>query len=282
MKPFEREGTFALPGGDSVPGVLSVSNSRCELRLLGSFASKPFGNVSRYPVVHGDLHTSAPGGGTYVTLLDAFTRRISWSSASGSMLEVVTTNRVFIGDEHLEDFPPKFLEARFTLHGLSEWIHTSAFEVRGLPKEGSRQGVDLLPGSVRAFKTPAATVEFRTTSSMGMQAGADEVRVRKHCEVGVRPKHPISEEQFSRDYIIPIRNLVTLGTGAFTQLRRRLFVLRASTTPWPPTVRDWTPVRRPKIKPRCPLSRSSSARATTRRSRSSCRVGWSSRTSTAV
>src|SRR5690606_2952308 len=134
---FESPGVFWLPEnpGLRVSGLLSTeSESGVQLELLGSFAPDvAFSDVSTpYAVVHGELHRSPFPGASSVTMIDAFSRKISWSSV-GTKLETIVANGTFAGDDWLSSRDATFSACSVELSGLGEWVRTRAVHVKTQP-----------------------------------------------------------------------------------------------------------------------------------------------------
>jgi hypothetical protein len=235
----EQPGFFWLPERPDlrVAGRLVLSSGNVRVELLGSLSpGASFGGSEpgRYPVVLGQLHRAVREAGTEVTLLGAFTREMSWSSTGVN--QTIAANRLFVGEEHLGGAEDAFVEARVVIAGLAAWVPARAFDVAMVERT-----VRTHSENVTCVEAHGASIELRTRADLD-GATADEVHVAKRSEVVIRPSSPLSESAFNRDFFVPLRNLVTLGTNSQASIESLELVLRDQPR-WPPVVHDLLPDR---------------------------------------
>lgn len=244
MPSLRLAGRFWLPEEPerTAAGHLIIDEGDCKLELIGALAKAPsFSQLDKYPRVLGELHRSAPDGGTNVTLLDAFTSAISWGTGD-SCLETITPNRIFVGDVYVDGPDQLILSAAMAFENLGDWLpgRVVTAELDPLASRG-------LPAKQWETTVADARVAFRAWAQI--EARVDAVTISKSSELVVTFCAPIPESRFHRDYLTPLANFVTLGTGAHARLQR-VELRFDDASPWPTAVRDLTPLRRLKARSR--------------------------------
>lgn len=238
----EHKGWFWSPDSSEprVPGILRLSRAEgAELELLGSFSPDAFVGTAtaKYPIIFGELHEAAPAGGTRVTLFDTFARSTSWSFA-GSKLETLAVNRAYVGDVHVDGPHASFLEARFELRGLDEWMGATVLEAE---VRGGEEGplVKALAPTRRRLTVADAVIELAAGADVHVSGGSQAVRFTRSTLLSVGPTGPATEEIFQRGYLVPLRNLVTLATDRSSAFESVAWVVEDG-DPWPVMVHDVT------------------------------------------
>lgn len=191
------------------------------------------GKMHRYDAIYGATHESPVSGGTDVTLFDGFTSSFSLRSG-GSSTETIVVNRCYIGERHLDERHAAYRKYEAELSRLGEWMPITAIN-RKLEDGG---GVHVETAEIRkSMDVPGATVDLIARGSMSFTFEEVSFKNEKSVEIGL--EQPRSHDEVVGDYLIPLRNLISLATGGASRILSTRILLDEE-GPWPSIVTDLT------------------------------------------
>ncbi len=216
VEDFERFGEFwnADRPDHRVPGILRGKAPRCEIELFDALAGdSPVAAINResFPLVLGDLHASAPKGGTRVSLIDARVIRTSWGSTLGRKLQTLAASEILLGNSHVER-TPVFPSATIEIARLGEWLGMRAFSWK-------HEAIVFDQPPSECVNLENARLEFATTFHTTFSGTRDDAHISSELSAEVVFRAPLSPAEIVRQYVVPLRNLVSLASGKFAPIR---------------------------------------------------------------
>jgi hypothetical protein len=221
MESFTHRGVFWLPENpeQDKAGVLSFSpTDGAHLELTGSF-SEGLTQLGTYPVIHGMIQ-----GGKAVTLLGGYALGFTWD---GLAIERIRASVIVVGAHCRGLNSQRFREITVSTELLQLWSEVTPLESKISFQSNRLVGLDV------AYTFPDEIVD-KTDGTMylircGFSTSGDQrtsFEIRTQTAVTVRPPRYETLDTLTSEFLVPVQQLVALGTDFPVNLTKCSAALR--------------------------------------------------------